>query len=257
MSAGVCSFTTNDAFMKSLAGDMTMFQAVFLRGIIGTVILVAVAMAMGQLQFRMSARDGWMVLIRSIGEVAAAYFFITALFHMPMANASAIMQALPLTVTLAGAVFLGEAVGWRRLSAILVGFLGVMLIIRPGADGFTIYSLYVVAAVISVTIRDIAARSVSEGTSSMTVAVALAARDGAVAVAALPAATCALVFVRTVGEVATRYFFITALFHMPMANASAIMQALPLTVTLAGAVFLGEKVGWRCGFRRSWSASWA
>ncbi len=172
MAAGVCSFTTNDAFMKSLSDDMSMFQAIFLRGILGTVLLVIVAAWMGQLHFRMSARDGWMVLLRTIGEVGAAYFFITALFHLPMANASAIMQALPLTVTLAGAVFLGEKVGWRRLSAILVGFVGVMLIIRPGADGFTIYSLYVVAAVLSVTIRDIAARAVSSQTSSMTVAVA-------------------------------------------------------------------------------------
>lgn len=172
MTAGVCSFTTNDAFMKSLSDDMSMYQAIFLRGVIGTVLLVIVAAAMGQLRFRLSTRDWWMVLIRTVGEVAAAFFFITALFHMPMANASAIMQALPLTVTLAGAVFLGEKVGWRRLSAIMVGFIGVMLIIRPGAEGFTVYSLYVVAAVISVTIRDIAARSVSAETSSMTVAVA-------------------------------------------------------------------------------------
>ncbi|MDV7143671.1 DMT family transporter [Tropicimonas sp. TH_r6] len=172
MAAGVCSFTTNDAFMKSLSDDMSMYQAIFLRGILGTVLLVIVAAQMGQLKFRMSRRDGWMVLLRTAGEIAAAFFFISALFHMPMANASAIMQALPLTVTLAGAVFLGEAVGWRRLSAILVGFVGVMLIIRPGAEGFTIYSLYVVAAVLSVTVRDIAARAVSAQTSSMMVAVA-------------------------------------------------------------------------------------
>ena len=96
-------------------------------------------------------------------------FFLTALFNMPIANVSAIMQALPLAITLAAAVFFREPVGWRRLSAIFVGFFGVMLIIRPGAEDFTIYSLYTLAAVIVVTIRDLATRRLSAETPSMAV----------------------------------------------------------------------------------------
>ena len=54
---------------------------------------------------------------------------------MPIANASAILQSLPLAVTLAAALFLGEPVGWRRYLAIAIGFVGVLIIVRPGSDG--------------------------------------------------------------------------------------------------------------------------
>lgn len=171
MAASMAAFTINDAFMKSVSGAMSMYQALFIRGIASTLLIVVMAGAMGQLIPRIARRDWGMILLRTAAEVSAAYFFITALFNMPIANASAIMQALPLTVTLAGAVFLGEKVGWRRMSAILIGFVGVMLIVRPGAAGFTIYSIYVVCAVISVTVRDLAARMVSHETASMPVAI--------------------------------------------------------------------------------------
>lgn len=171
MAASMAAFTINDAFMKSVSGAMSMYQALFIRGIASTLLIIVMAGAMGQLIPRIARRDWGMILLRTAAEVSAAYFFITALFNMPIANASAIMQALPLTVTLAGAVFLGEKVGWRRMSAILIGFVGVMLIVRPGAAGFTIYSIYVVCAVISVTVRDLAARMVSHETASMPVAI--------------------------------------------------------------------------------------
>lgn len=174
MAVSMACYVLNDALMKSVSDEMSMFQALFLRGTASAVLMVAMAASMGALRFRMPGRDRTMVLVRTLGEIAAAYFFITALFNMPIANATAIMQALPLTVTLAGALFLGEHVGWRRLSAILVGFVGVMLIVRPGAEGFTIYSVYVVIAVFWVTVRDLAARSVSAETPSMTVAIAAA-----------------------------------------------------------------------------------
>ena len=172
MAASMAAFTFNDAFMKSVADEMGLYQALFIRGVASTLLMIAMAAATGALRLRIPRRDRMMILWRTIAEVAAAYFFLTALFNMPIANASAIMQALPLTVTLAGAVFLGEAVGWRRMSAILVGFAGVMLIVRPGAEGFTVYSIYVVCAVICVTARDLTARAVSSETSSMTVAIA-------------------------------------------------------------------------------------
>ena len=78
-------------------------------------------------------------------------------------------QALPLTITLAAAVFMREPVGWRRVGAILAGFVGVLLIVRPGTEGFTIYSLYVLAAVGCVTLRDLTTRRLSAGTPSMLV----------------------------------------------------------------------------------------
>ncbi len=97
-------------------------------------------------------------MLRVLGEVFATYFFFTALFNIPFANAAAIMQALPLSVTLAAAYFLDEAIGWRRMVAILVGFLGVILIIQPGLEGFNVYSLSCLAAVLACTLRDVSTR---------------------------------------------------------------------------------------------------
>jgi S-adenosylmethionine uptake transporter len=101
-------------------------------------------------------------------------FFLTALFSIPLANLSAILQSLPLTVTLAAAIFFGEPVGWRRFVAIGIGFVGVTIIIRPGMDGFSVYSLYGVAAVIGVTFRDLASRRLSNTIPSSRVALSAA-----------------------------------------------------------------------------------
>lgn len=169
MMASMAFFTFNDAFMKVVSRELPLFQVLTLRGILTTVLIGLVMAAMGKLRFDIPRHDRKYVLIRVLAEAGSAYFFLTALFNMPIANVSAIMQALPLTVTLAAAVFFREPVGWRRLAAIFVGFLGVMLIIRPGADDFTIYSVFTLAAVAVVTVRDLATRRLSPETPSMAV----------------------------------------------------------------------------------------
>ena len=170
MMGSMVSFTLNDACMKALADELPLSQAIFLRGIATTVLMFILVRVMDAPTRGISRRDIWLIRARNVTEVATAYFFITALFNMPIANAAAIMQALPLTVTLAGAVFLGQAVGWRRLTAILVGLTGVLLIVRPGLAGFNYYSLYVLAAVAMVTIRDVLSRKISSDVPTVTVA---------------------------------------------------------------------------------------
>ena len=170
MTGSMASFTFNDAFMKSLGEQLPLFQAIFLRGIGTTLFLIALTVWMRQVRLAASRRDWTLMIIRAVSEMGGAWFFITALFHMPFANLSAILQALPLAVTLAGTVFLGESVGWRRMTAILIGFAGVMLIVRPGADGFTIYALYGLATVACVTVRDIVSRMMSRELPSLMVA---------------------------------------------------------------------------------------
>ena len=170
MIGAMAFFTFNDAFMKSLSDELPLFQAIFLRGVATSLFITALAWGLGQLRFRFGRADWGLVSLRTASEVAAAYFFVTALFIAPNANVTAILQALPLTVTLAGAVFLGEPIGWRRMSAILVGFVGVLLIVKPGAAGFNIYSLYAVATVVVVTARDLAVRRMSASVPSLSVA---------------------------------------------------------------------------------------
>ena len=169
MVGAMAAFTFNDACMKALGQDMPLFQALFLRGIGTTLLLGLLALYLGQLRLGFPRRDWVLVAVRTVAECGAAWFFITALFNMPLANVSAILQSLPLTVSLAGALVLGEAVGWRRLVAIVIGFCGVLLIVQPGTDGFTIHSVYALASVACVTVRDLAARRMSAAVPSMTV----------------------------------------------------------------------------------------
>ena len=89
---------------------------------------------------------------------------------MPITNVTAILQVLPLTVTLSSAMLFGDKLGWRRLLAIMVGFIGVMIIVRDGLTGLNTYALYALIAVGFVTVRDLCARRLSPGVSSVTIA---------------------------------------------------------------------------------------
>lgn len=170
MAGSMTAFTVNDVFMKALSDELPLMQALFMRGVGVVVMLAVLARILGQLRFDLDRRDWRLIALRSLAEVGGAYFFLTALFHMPIANLSAILQALPLTVSLAGALFLGEALGWRRMTAIMVGFVGVLMIVRPGAAGFNSYALYGLAAVACVTLRDLAVRRMSRNAPSVLVA---------------------------------------------------------------------------------------
>ena len=170
MMGSMTAFTVNDAFMKLLSTDLPFFQILFLRSVGVVVLMALLARRAGALNFRMARGDQKLIALRSLAEMGAAWFFISALFHLPIANVTAIIQALPLTVTLGAALVFGEPVGWRRFAAIGVGFIGVWLIVRPGTDSFNIYSLYAVAAVACVTVRDLCARRVSGGVPSLTIA---------------------------------------------------------------------------------------
>ena len=172
MMASMACFTLNDAFMKVTDGAIPLFQLLFLRGILTTILIVALALWLKSLHFNIARRDWKLIAMRSAAEMATAYFFITALFNMPLANVTATLQALPLTVTLGGALFFREAVGWRRMSAILIGFLGMLLIVRPRSEGFNIYGIYALLAVLGVTVRDLVTRQLSADAPSMTVTLA-------------------------------------------------------------------------------------
>ena len=165
----VCSmicFAVNDAVIKSLGGVLPIFQTLAVRGGIVVIVLAVMVMRSGWCVQELRRRDKMILLLRVAAEVGAAFFIVTALFNMELANMTAILQILPLTIPLAAFIFLGEPLGWRRLLAIFIGFLGMLLIVKPGSDGFNVYSLFCLAAVICVTIRDLTARSLGTKLSS-------------------------------------------------------------------------------------------
>jgi len=169
MMCSMAAFTINDTFIKATNGALPLFQVLTMRGILSTVLIFVLAWRLGGLDFRMSRKDAILVGLRSLSETAAAYFFLTALFHLPLATVTATLQALPLTVTLGAALFFREPVGWRRALAILAGFCGMLLIVRPGPDGFNLYASYALFAVVFITARDLTTRRMSGAVHSMTV----------------------------------------------------------------------------------------
>jgi len=155
------AFVLNDAFVR-LAGDsLPLAQILFIRGLITTVLLLTFAIYGGVFSLKVSKKDKWRIFFRSIAEALTAYFFLTAVMKMPFANVTAILQILPMTVTLAAAFVFKEKVGIIRISLILFGFLGVVLIINPSADGFNLYAVYALIAVVLITIRDLITRKLS------------------------------------------------------------------------------------------------
>ncbi len=96
--------------------------------------------------------------------------FVSAIALAPLATVSAILQATPLAVTLGAAVVLKAPVGWRRWTAILVGFAGVLLIVRPGASGVDLGAILALLAVFGLAARDLATRAVPASVSSMVLA---------------------------------------------------------------------------------------
>ena len=174
MVVSMATFTLNDAFMKSVTQSLPLMQSIAIRGGLTIIALVILGRIIGGLTFRLPRRDRVMLAWRTVGEVGATFTFLTALMHMPLANLAAIMQAMPLAVTLAAAVFLAEPVGWRRMSAIAVGFAGVLFIVKPGTGGFDVWSLVALSSVAFVVLRDLSTRQFSAGLPTVLVALSAA-----------------------------------------------------------------------------------
>lgn len=170
MMGSMAAFTLNDTFFKTLSGEIPLFQGIFLRGCLVVVLMTVLAFATGDLRRPIPAGDRKVIALRTLGEMGATICFLTALFHMPLANVTAILQSLPLFITLVGALLFGEQVGWRRWGAIIIGLFGVLLIVRPGGQGFDRFSLLALAAVGFVVLRDLSTRRLSPGTPSLSVA---------------------------------------------------------------------------------------
>ncbi|WP_308342238.1 DMT family transporter [Roseobacter insulae] len=192
MMASMACFTVNDTLLKATGGAVPLFQLLFLRGLLATGLIALLAWSRGALRFDIARGDWGIIALRSMSEVGAAYFFVTALLNMPLANITAILQILPLTVTLGSALLFREAIGWRRMTAIIIGFCGMLLIVRPGPEGFTLWSLYALIAVLCVTARDLSTRRLSSDvpsllvTLSASVAVLLAAGGASLSSAWVP-----------------------------------------------------------------------
>ena len=173
MVLSMSGFTINDLFIKSLDGNLPIGQIMAVRGVFLTVMVVLIAIQQGVIK-RVGELFNPMVALRSAGEVGATLLFLTALTILPFSTISAILQALPLVVALGGALLLKESIGWRRWVAIVIGFAGVLIIIRPGVDSFESASILMVISVLFAAGRDLATRCLPVDLPSLLVSLATA-----------------------------------------------------------------------------------
>lgn len=160
MTVSMLAFAIEDVLIKTLSATLPAGQIVSAIGAGAALAFAAWFVFTRQPVFVPAHRNG-KVWLRALFEVLGTMLFISALIRMPVTLLSAIIQATPLVVAMGGALFLGQKVGWRRWAAILVGFAGVLLIIRPTADGATLAVLLGVGGMFGLAGRDLATRAIT------------------------------------------------------------------------------------------------
>ena len=168
MLATVTGFAFGDTFVKLASADLSIAQIIIIRSLIAAPVVALVALHQGAFagMRRMAER---FIALRAVGEVGATAIYLTALAHLDIANATAILQIVPLATTAIAALFLGEPVGLRRWGAIGIGLLAVLLIVRPGMQGFNGWSLLALASVGFIVLRDLSSRFLPAATQALAV----------------------------------------------------------------------------------------
>ncbi|MDB5521925.1 MAG: hypothetical protein JWQ51_663 [Tardiphaga sp.] len=159
MAAAMAGFTMNDAITKIVTTEINFGQVMLVRGLFAIVLIAALVwhrQAFRPLRVLFIAP----VAVRVAGEVGGTIAFLAAITHLPLANTSAIFQVQPLAVTMGAALVFAEPVGWRRWLAIAAGFIGVLIIVRPGVAGFNQFSLFALVSVAFSAVRDLATKRI-------------------------------------------------------------------------------------------------
>ncbi|PKP68986.1 MAG: EamA family transporter [Alphaproteobacteria bacterium HGW-Alphaproteobacteria-4] len=159
MVAAMGGFALEDMFIKrTAAAGLPVGEILMIFGLGGMLAFIAMALRRGERVLH-PAIATWPILIKAVCEVAGRLGYTLAIALTPLSNASAILQATPLVVVAGAALIFGERVGWRRWAAIAAGFVGVLIILRPGMEGFRPASLFTVLGMLGFAGRDLATRA--------------------------------------------------------------------------------------------------
>jgi drug/metabolite transporter (DMT)-like permease len=153
-------FAVEDALIKLLANAIPVGQIVSIICFGGLLTFMTWAVIKSDRLWQSAYLDK-RVVMRSLCDVAGSMMFVTSLTLIPLTTASAVIQATPLVVAMGAAVFLGQGIGWRRWIAIIVGFIGVLIIIRPGMEGFVPATLLAVGGMLGLAARDLFTRGLT------------------------------------------------------------------------------------------------
>ena len=251
MVATMAGFSLEDLLIKQVAGVIPVGQIVLTLGIGGSLFFALVSALLRQPLWNQGLKSR-PVLLRSAAEMISTMAGITGLVLIPLSLASSILQAAPLLVTIGAALFLGEKVGWRRWTAILVGLIGVMLILQPGAQGLNPGVWLSVLAVICVAARDLATRVIRASITTLQLAFwgyGLSIPSGLLLLAIQrptlvwpdPKATAMLAGAQALGI--TFYYTLTLALRLGQSSAVVPFRYSRLVFALAlGVLVLGERV---------------
>lgn len=174
MSASVVVFIFNDALIKLAAETMPPIQAIGLRGIFATVWCLLALLATGTWR-QIGGITRQAVLLRGALEAGAAIIYLIALAHISFAIATAINLSTPLMLAVLAAIFLKEKIRWRRWTAVIVGFVGVLMVIQPAPDDLNIWTWAVVLGSFVGAVRDITSRALPSHVPTLVVSLSSAA----------------------------------------------------------------------------------
>ena len=169
MILAMAGFAFEDLFIKLLSTYFPISEVIIILGFTGTFIFFIIALLQNAPIIHKDLLNKY-VIIRTICELLGAVFFVTAIALTPLSSATAILQISPLLVTIGAVVFFKEKVGWRRWTAVFIGFIGVLLIVRPGFEGFMPASIFALLGSVFLAARDLATRAMQVKLPSVTIA---------------------------------------------------------------------------------------
>lgn len=248
MTGGMAAFAVGDLMIKLASRSVPLAEIVLVQALGGFAIFLALALRSGH-RIWSRAFLSRPVLIRNTGEIVAVIGMTSGLVLAELSTASALMQVLPLVVMLGAAIFLGETVGWRRWVSVVLGFVGVLMVLRPGG-GIEPGLFWVLFGVAGLAARDLSTRAVDAGTSSLVLSVYsfgcfvpvaliwLAVSGGPI----WPAPEAALLLALMVLALSLAFFLVTAALRRGEVSAIVPFRYTRLVFAMVLAmVFLGER----------------
>ena len=169
MILAMAGFAFEDLFIKMLSEEFPISEVIIILGFTGSIVFLIIALFQRAPIFHKDLLNKH-VIIRTICELLGAVFFVTAIALTPLSSASAILQITPLLVTIGAVIFFREKVGWRRWTAVFIGFTGVLLIVRPGFEGFLPASIFALLGSVFLAARDLSTRAMKVNLPSVTIA---------------------------------------------------------------------------------------
>ena len=171
MTVAMASFALEDLIIKILSKDMPVSQILISVGIVSVCLLIIIGRIQKIPIIRSKDIQNPLIFFRTISDMLGAIFIVYAISLISLSTVSSFLQAIPLIVTAGSAIFFKEKVGWRRWSAVIVGFCGVIFILKPGMTSFQSSSILAFIGIIFLGLRDLVTRNIKDEISSLTISI--------------------------------------------------------------------------------------